>query len=162
MPLNATVPDGPSLDALQLALRAAICFIVALVLVRVAGRRAFGMRSPFDNVIALLLGAVLSRALVGASPFFPTIGACGVLVLLHRGFAWLAMRHDRFGRLIKGESITVFDHGAIQPAQMARALMSDEDLRESIRSALFQDSFANIREIHVERNGSIGVIRNPG
>ena len=39
-----------SLDMLQMSLRAAACFVVALVLVRIAGRRAFGMRTPFDNV----------------------------------------------------------------------------------------------------------------
>ena len=51
----------------QMAVRAVVTFLIAIALVRLAGRRSFGMRSPFDTVISLLLGATLSRGIVGAS-----------------------------------------------------------------------------------------------
>lgn len=38
--------DGPELTFWQMAARAAAVFVIALVLVRVSGRRSFGQHSP--------------------------------------------------------------------------------------------------------------------
>jgi len=57
---------GRELDALQMSARAFVLFFLMLVLVRVAGRRAFGRKSSFDTIIVITLGALLSRVVVGA------------------------------------------------------------------------------------------------
>ena len=61
--------DGTELTTWQMADRALVTFVLALAMIRLAGRRSFGQRSPFDACTTVLLGAVLSRAVVGASPF---------------------------------------------------------------------------------------------
>jgi hypothetical protein len=73
--LIAVFGSGQDLDSLQMAARAAVAFIGALVCIRISGRRSFGQRSPFDYVVAILLGATLSRVIVGASPAIPTMAA---------------------------------------------------------------------------------------
>jgi len=84
--------QGRDLDPLQMSLRAVLVFLIALVLIRVSGRRSFGQRSPFDSVVVILLGATLSRAIVGASPFVATVLASLVIVVCHRLLAWICMR----------------------------------------------------------------------
>lgn len=76
--------NGDQLSALQMALRAAVASVLTLAMIRVAGRRSLGQQRPFDACISVLLGLVLSRAVVGASPFWPTMAAGAALVLLHR------------------------------------------------------------------------------
>ncbi|MGM2885457.1 hypothetical protein ACS2R9_27050, partial [Bacillus cereus group sp. BC64] len=76
--------QGRMLGPGQMVLRAIVVFVVALVLIRIAGRRAFGQRSPFDHVVGILLGAILSRAVVGASPFVATVAASLAIAQLHR------------------------------------------------------------------------------
>src|SRR5450759_3500327 len=105
------IGEGNDPNTYQMAIRAFIIFIIALVFIRLSGRRTFGMFSPFDNVICVLLGAILSRAVTGASPFFPTIVAALVIVLLHRLFAWIALYNDVFGCLIKGHATVIYKYG---------------------------------------------------
>jgi uncharacterized membrane protein YcaP (DUF421 family) len=82
--LIAVFGEGRNLDTIQMVSRAVAAFIGMLVLIRISGRRSFGQRSPFDSVVAVLLGATLSRVIVGASEVLPTSAACLALVLLHR------------------------------------------------------------------------------
>ena len=100
--IEALFGSGRDLDTLQMAARAAAIFIAALVLIRISGRRSFGQRSPFDYVVAILLGATLSRIIVGASPAVPTAIASFVIVLLHRILAWGCVRSERLERLVGG------------------------------------------------------------
>lgn len=63
--------------------RAALIFAYGLLLVRVAGRRAFARWSALDIVVAIIVGSNLSRSLTGSAPLFPTIAATALLMLLH-------------------------------------------------------------------------------
>ena len=71
MDLIATIfGEGSELTNWQMAARAVVIFFTTLLLIRVSGRRSFGQRTPFDAATTVLLGAVLSRGVVGASPFY--------------------------------------------------------------------------------------------
>ena len=111
--LTTVFGDGEQLDALQMSARAIAVFFVALVLLRVAGRRSFGQRSPFDSCTTVLFGAVLSRAVVGASPFIPTLAAAASIVLMHRLIGWLSVRSDWFDRLASGEPRVLMANGKV-------------------------------------------------
>src|SRR5690242_20328750 len=94
--------EGKELTALQMSMRGIVIFVIALLLIRISGRRSFGLSAPFDNIITILLGAVLSRAVVGASPFWPVVVCCLVIVLLHRLLGLLVSKSERFASLIEG------------------------------------------------------------
>src|ERR1700754_300828 len=100
--------EGKDLGVLQMSCRGIVVFIIALALIRLSGRRSFGIRTPLDNIITISLGAILSRAIVGASAFLPIIVCCFVIVTLHRGFSWLVVNNKAFGRFIEGDKIVLF------------------------------------------------------
>lgn len=150
---------GEDLNILQMCMRAAVMFIVALILIRFSGRRSFGMRMPFDNVIAILLGAILSRAVTGASPFLHVIAASTVIVVLHRFCAWIALYSDGFGRLIKGEPKILYERGKLNKEDMNHCLISHKDLQEGIRINANIDDVSDAESIYAERNGQISVVK---
>jgi len=67
--------SSEDLTMLQMGSRAFIMFIIALFLVRLGGIRILGRKSGVDFVIIIILGAVLARGIVGASPFLSTVFA---------------------------------------------------------------------------------------
>jgi uncharacterized membrane protein YcaP (DUF421 family) len=150
---------GRDLDALQMTFRAIVVFVVALVLIRISGRRSFGNRSPFDYVIAILLGATLSRAIVGASPFLATIAASFAMVVLHRALAWACIRSARLERWVVGDERVVFSHGQFNEHEMNAALLTRTDVYESVRQATGEFDLAHVDAAILERNGQVSVIR---
>lgn len=151
--------EGKDLNVLQMCSRAFVVFFVALLLVRLSGRRTFGKRSAFDNTLAIILGAVLSRAVVGASPVIPTV-CCGLLlVLLHRLLAWLSIKSKWIGRLLKGDAIPLYKNGELQHDNLSRSLVSPTDIMSDLRLKIQTNSLADVEEINMETNGEISVIK---
>ncbi|SDE02501.1 Protein of unknown function [Dyadobacter soli] len=151
--------EGENQTVLQMSLRAVVIFIITLLLLRIAGRRSFGMKSPFDNIIVILLGAILSRAVVGASEFVPTIAAATVIAVLHRIGAWFGALNLRFGALIKGQKIVLFQNGKLEKENMRRALVSESDLYGCLRSSMNVENFNTIESAYMENNGQISFVK---
>ena len=146
------------LSALEMACRAIAVFVIAFVLIRIAGRRSFGLRTPIDNIIVILLGAILSRAVVGSSPFIPTIFASFILCVLHRVFGWLFTHYKGFGRIVEGEEIILYENGQFIEKNMKRGLVREEDIMQAVRKATFTDNIEGIDKILLEHNGEISII----
>jgi uncharacterized membrane protein YcaP (DUF421 family) len=149
---------GKDLDALQVCMRAAVLFVAALVLIRIAGMRAFGRKSSFDSTITIMLGAVLSRPVVGASPFWPTLAGCAVLVVLHR-LVGMATAHSRaLERVVKGSSRLVYRDGRVDHEQMMRCGISPADLDEVARRHALVPDRSGVYEIVMESSGELSVV----
>ncbi|MFM0356524.1 DUF421 domain-containing protein [Paraburkholderia nemoris] len=157
--LVALFGEGKDLSAMQMGMRAGATFFAALVLIRISGRRSFGQRSPFDYVVAILLGATLSRAIVGASPAAPTLVASLVIVLMHRGLAWACVRSRALELLVGGVERQLYRDGNFNERQMLAALVSRTDVLETVRKELGTDALDKVQSAILERNGEISIIR---
>jgi uncharacterized membrane protein YcaP (DUF421 family) len=151
--------EGEDLNALQMSCRGAVVFLIALLLIRISGRRSFGVRGPLDNIITISLGAVLSRAIVGASAFLPVIITCFVIVILHRGVAWLIISHEAIAKLVQGEKILLYENGQFIAQNMNRALLNHEDLMQGIRKSALTEDMSKISKVYIERNGEITAVK---
>lgn len=151
--------EGKDLDVLQMSSRAVVAFFLTLVFIRIAGIRTFGKKTPFDNVVIIMLGSIFSRVVVGASPFIPTTAACIAFVLVHRFLAWISLYNDTVGRWIKGEASSLYADGRLNEKNMRKARISRKDLQESVRQAINEDSFDDVKEIVQERTGEVSVIK---
>lgn len=156
--LLAVFGEGKDLDSLQMTARAIAVFFGSLALIRIGGRRAFGQRSPFDYVVAILLGATLSRVIVGASPAIATVVASLTIVLIHRALGWACVRFPRLERLLVGEEREVYRDGAFDERQMSAALITKTDVFETVRQELHRTDLNDVQAAVLERNGSVSII----
>lgn len=151
--------EGDTLDTIQMSLRGLVMFFLALFLIRISGRRSFGINAAFDNIIVILLGAILGRVVVGASPFLPTISACLVISLLHRLFAWMALYSSLVCQLFKGSKYLLYKNGVFYKHNLARSLVSEDDIMEEVRLRALVDSLDDIDAIYMECNGRISTVK---
>lgn len=148
-----------TINALQMSARIILIATAALLMLRLSGRRTFGSGSPFDRVVTIILGAVLSRAVIAASPFGATIAACFVLVVMHRLLGLLAAWSDTLGRIIKGRATVLAENGTIYHRALLRHSLSHRDLIEGLREAAATEDINAVQSVQLERSGRITVVR---
>ena len=156
--INQLFGHGSNLNSLQMSDRAIVIFFVTLVLIRYTGMRVFGIKSAFDYCIIIMLGSVLSRAVVGASPFIPTIIASTAFVLVHKIIAHISVGNQFISHLVKGKPLSLYKDGILNDKNLRRCELSYGDVMEEIRLKLNQANMDNIDEIFMERTGKISMI----
>ena len=151
--------QGQNLNALQMSLRAIVIFFIALTLIRYTGMRAFGIETAFDTCIIIMLGAVLTRAIVGASPFIPTVAASVALVTVHKIIATISVNNQMISHLVKGTPYSLYKEGKLNDKNLKKCMLSFGDIMEEVRLKLNQNNLDDIDEIFMERTGKISVIK---
>ncbi|MDQ4075638.1 MAG: DUF421 domain-containing protein [Chloroflexota bacterium] len=149
---------GPERAIGQMMVRAAIVFIIGVVVVRLGKRRFYGRYSALDLLMAIIVGAVLSRGINGSARFTETIAATFTLVLMHWLLASLAFQFDRFGDLIKGSEYVLVEEGEIQWDAMRASKIDKNDLLEALRSKGVEE-LDEVKSAYLERSGEVSVIR---
>lgn len=71
------------MDPLRIAVRVVFVYVLLLVMVRAAGKRAARQGSPFDFTVALIVGDMVDDLLWGEVNAAEFSVAAGVLFLLH-------------------------------------------------------------------------------
>lgn len=147
--------EGKELLIHQMICRGVVIFFFTLVLIRIAGRRSFGLRNSLDNIILVLLGAILSRAVVGASPVLPTLATSLVIALMHRLLAYVILKSVKLRRLVEGKHILLFSEGKFIHRNLRRALVCEEEVMAGVRKQTCSEDLAQVDRIFMERSGEI-------
>jgi uncharacterized membrane protein YcaP (DUF421 family) len=157
--MNAWWGINENISPLEIAARSAVMFLVALLLMRMAGMRPFGKGEPFDNIITFLIGGILSRGVVGATPFFSTIASMIVIIIIHKILAKLSIYSKWFGAKVKGEKVLLYRNGAFINENMNRANITEHDILEDLRLEVQLNSLEKIEEVYMERSGKISFVK---
>jgi len=147
------------LTFLQVSLRGVIVFIAALIVIRMGSKRSLAEKTAFDAVFLVIIGSMLSRAINGSAPFFPTLGTGFVLVFLHRFFGMGAYYSHVFGMLVKGKPMVLVEDGRLQRRNMLWEHISKHDLEEDMRLDAKTDDLSQIQVARLERSGDISFIK---
>jgi len=156
--INYLFGEGGNLTMLQMSARTFVTSILLLILLRIAGQRTFAKRSAVDNIIVIMLGAVLARGVVGASSYWATVASSVVMVAMHRLIAWLAVKSRKFEKLVKGTYIKLYHNGALVNNNLEKTGMSENDLHESLRLETKKLTLSEIDTAFMETNGRISFI----
>jgi uncharacterized membrane protein YcaP (DUF421 family) len=150
--------ESRDLIVLQMGLRAAVVFIVTILMVRLAKKRFMGRATAFDVILGIMIGSIVSRAVTGNSPFLPALAATAVLLGMHWLFSGIALRWHGFGSLIKDEPRTLIRDGQVDEQAMRKSHMTEHDLWEDLRGKGVSD-LKQVAEARLERSGNLSAIK---
>lgn len=149
---------GESMQLYQVMARAALIYLMGIVLVRIGKSRLIARLSPLDVLVGFVLGSLLSRAITGHASISETMAASAALIAIHWIFTWLACRVHWFGDLVKGTSSLVIKDGKPIEAALRRHHLSQGDVEQQIRQCGIRD-ISEVECAYKERSGEISVVR---
>lgn len=150
--------SGEQLSPLHMADRALLMFFIALLLIRVGGLHIVGKKSGYDLVIVIMMGAVLARGIVGASPLPSTVAAAIMMIAINRLLAWVSIKSPLLNKIIKGSALILYQDGQINWKNMEKGSVSQSDLLTSLRLETQQENLEKIKKATLETNGRISFL----
>ncbi|HWP97055.1 MAG TPA: YetF domain-containing protein [Syntrophomonadaceae bacterium] len=125
---------------LYYALRAAGMYYLALLMIRLLGKRALGELGPFDFVVMTGVGhTVVSVALDKSIPYYEGIVILLTLAILEYLMGYLSLKNQRLSDLLTGRPVVLIDQGRIIKANLAREKFNIDDLLQELRKRGISD-----------------------
>lgn len=147
-----------AVPAWNIALRAAVIYVVVLIGLRLAGKREIGQMTVFDLVVLLLLANAVQNAMVGPDTSLAGgILAAAVLLVLNAAVARLRLRWPRLRRMVEGSPTLLVLRGEIIAANLQRERLDQETLEAALR----EHGIAELSDVEMavlEIDGSISVM----
>ena len=151
--------EASELTAQQVALRAVIVYGFTLACVRAGHKRLLNRGTAFDVVLAIMLGAIASRAINGPARLLPTLAGVVALVALHWLVAAATFHSTTAGRIFKGAPRVLVRDGEYLRQAMRRSHVTQHDIEEALRRRDVPD-VADAARVVLERDGELSVIRD--
>jgi uncharacterized membrane protein YcaP (DUF421 family) len=143
----------------QIMWRTGSVFIVALVLLRISGRRTFASNSALDMIVKFMAGAILSRAIMAESPYLLTLTAATTLILLHRVLAYVTFFFPALGRLLRGSPSILAEGTTVNYHELRRASLTEADMMASVHSTSNLEDLTQTKVVRLEHDGMVSVIK---
>jgi uncharacterized membrane protein YcaP (DUF421 family) len=145
----------------RVGVRAAIAFFYLLATTRASGKRVVSQATPFDFLVALILGDLIDDALwaeVGIAKFAVAVGSilvCDALVKIG------AFHSLSFFHLVNGRSRALLRDGVEDGEELRRQQLNEGDLAHLLRREGIED-WDDVHLALLERGHELSVIRCPG
>ena len=148
------------MDSLRIAVRSLAAFVFLLGLLRLAGKRAIAQGTPFDFVLALILGDLVDDLLWAEVPASQFVVAAGALGLVHTVASLASLAKTPFARLLEGEPVVFVRRGLPEREGLRRERISGGEVEEMLRlQGLDRTDWADVEEARVEGSGGISLSR---
>jgi len=143
---------------MDIVLRCAFVFGFVFVLMRALGRRELSQLQPFDLVLLVVLGDLITQGVLQSDMSVTgSMLAVGTFAMLSVGVSYLSFRFQRVRPLLEGEPIVIVQDGnAIEP-NLRRERLTLDDVHEEARLQGIA-SLKDVRWAVLETSGRISFI----
>jgi uncharacterized membrane protein YcaP (DUF421 family) len=143
---------------MDIVLRAFVIYVFLFVLMRAIGRRELSRLQPFDVLLLVVLGDLITQgALQSDMSVTGAMLAAGTFALLTVATSFVAYRFRRLRPVLEGEPLVVVTDGKVIEQNLARERLTIEDVQEEARSNGIA-SLADVRWAVLETTGRISFI----
>lgn len=147
----------------QVLLRMGFIFAVALIAVRMMGNRAIGQFSPFDFVLMVGIGDIVSNVALDTE-YSLISGAEGLLglLVLQQLLSRAALKNTMLRRWFEGQPVVIIQDGKIIRENLVKTQFNLDDLRQELHKyGLDMTNITDIRLARLESCGDFTIVKNP-
>ena len=144
------------MEIVGIVVRVTFTYLFLLIILRLAGKRTIREGTPFDLVVALILGDFPDDVIWGEVPVAQGIVAIGSIMTLHLMVSYATYRSIWFDQLLGSGPTTVLRDGRSRPDALRRTRMNEGDLDVALRRAGHAER-DDIAEVKVEPTGDASV-----
>lgn len=144
----------------HIAVRAIVAYLYLLFLTRLSGKRVIGQATPFDFIVALILGDLIDDALWADVSVAKFAGAVGSILICDALVKLGAFHSVPFFHLVNGWSHVVVRDGKDDQRELRRHQLNEEEVSYLLRLEGIDDR----KQVHlalIERGHELSVILNP-
>jgi uncharacterized membrane protein YcaP (DUF421 family) len=138
--------------------RTAGVYVLMLVVIRLLGKRAVGNFSPFDLLVALMIGEVVDEIIYADVTFLQGVIPIIVIAALHEINAWLSYYGHGLDWLLEGRPCVIVRDGEYEKKGMRKERMNEADVMSQLRLRGIDD-LREVKLAAVENDGIVSVIR---
>lgn len=137
--------------------RSMILFLVAVISMRLMGKRQVGQLQPFELVVAIMIAELAATPMedVG-TPLIYGIVPMLALVILHGAFTLMAMKSQKLRSWVSGTPAVLVKNGVIQQKELEKLCFNLNDLLEELRMAGMLNP-AEVGTAIMETSGKVSV-----
>lgn len=150
------------ISLLGFALRVAGMYFLAMIMIRILGKRALGELGPFDFVVMTGVGdTVISVALNKSMPLSDGIIVLATLAFLEYAVGFMSLKSGRLSNILTGKPVVLIEDGKIIRKNLAREKFNVDDLMQELRKKGVREIIEVERGI-LEACGGFSVILKEG
>lgn len=145
----------------ELPVRAAVVYLVLLVLMRVSGHRTVGQFTPFDLLVVMLLSEAVSSGLAGEeTSVFGGLLSAATLIGLNVLVAAITARSKSAQNWVEGRPVLIGREGEIFAEVLKRHHMPMCDVERALREA--DCDRRDMKYAFLEADGRISILQHSG
>jgi uncharacterized membrane protein YcaP (DUF421 family) len=148
------------MDVWRIAVRAVVAFGYLNALARLSGHRIVRQATPFDFLVALIVGDLIDDCLWAEVSMSKFAVAAATIFLLDLIMKTASFHSPRFFLFMNGGPTVVVRNGTPQPDELRREQLNDEDLASLLRRKGFA-SCADVELAVLDRDRDLSVILEP-
>ncbi|HEY0158612.1 MAG TPA: YetF domain-containing protein [Thermoanaerobaculia bacterium] len=145
----------------RIVVRALAAYVYLLVMTRMSGKRVVGEATPFDFVVALIVGDVIDDALWAEVSMAKFAGACGSLFLCDIITKLVAFHSRPFFLLVHGRPRVILRNGAADGRGLRAEQLTEGDLAHLLRLEGVDD-WRDVRVAMLEEDHGLSVLKCDG
>ncbi len=140
-------------------LRAALVYLILLVLFRVTGKRSLSQTTTFDFVLLLIVSEAIQEALLaGDQSMTNALLLVGTLLAIDIGLSLVKQKSKTLEKLIDDVPLVLVEDGKPLRDRMDKARVDEEDILSSARELQGLERMDQIKYAVLERSGGISIV----
>lgn len=142
----------------QIIIKAVVCFIGLILLLRLGGKRTLTKMNAFDFIMTFTIGSTLASVITNDTiAISEGMTALGIIILMQFVIAWLEVRSDWFQKIIKSRPTVLFYDGNFKQKSMREERITKVEVLAAMRyNGLADPSEAEL--VLMETDGQLSVI----